>query len=262
MSAEQIQHSEVSTNTYADLVDIASQMHQVEKDYGLRDDQYWPIDDAPAKYKRLDKQYNKIMSREFARILCRLHLNDIADLWQRKTSEFNRLREIGRAAVFDKEDIERATLSTVIFYEKEAELCKRAKAYYAACVMLGSAAEARLLAACISHPEKTRAAIGKLPLKSKVRGTNPLEWSFHELVLVARSAEWLVDLDDGNITHVTSAWVGELRNTRNFVHPSVHVRRRPHIVLGEETLKDAECAYTALRFSLDHSCTSHRPVTA
>ena len=65
--------------------------------------------------------------------------------------------------VFEQSDVEHATAKLIGMFETEATKCAKAKAYYAACVMIGSASEARLLLKCLQEPTELAAAKAKIP---------------------------------------------------------------------------------------------------
>jgi hypothetical protein len=109
------------------------------------------------------------------------------------------------------------------FYWREATRCASAKAYLAACTMLGSATECLLILftnVYFDEALKTPTAI-----KKKLGTKSLLRWSLQDLIDVARDARWLKSgLKPGTrFKHQKSAKIGDyvdmLRAIRNLIHP-------------------------------------------
>jgi hypothetical protein len=101
---------------------------------------------------------------------------------------------------------------------REAKRCADSDAYFAACVMLGAALEANLLATVLVCEARLRAA-GVWP---KGKG-NPMRWGLGQLMELATDADWLGVFD-------VDGWEGEnagdaLHYLRNGVHPGRFVRQ-------------------------------------
>lgn len=109
------------------------------------------------------------------------------------------------------------------YYWKEAERCRKAKAYLAGCAMLASAMEAWLLFFAHCFPDDARNA--------KHAPNKPLlKWSFPELLNVARDAKWLPTMFpiQKSDLHISKFELGDLlefvRNERNLIHPARHIQ--------------------------------------
>jgi hypothetical protein len=108
-------------------------------------------------------------------------------------------------------------------YQREADRCAAAGAYLAACVMHGSVLETVLILAVNAFPEEALATSAILK-----KGGTPkplLDWSFAQLLAVAKKAKWLpagLELDDDWSSR--KARVGDyaevVRMVRNLVHPA------------------------------------------
>ena len=127
------------------LAPVVSKLRGVEVKHGLEPGQYWPKGRGPAEYDRLNARYEKLLDNEFGKLLREVGLDAHAKLWRGNREEFDRLREAGRASVFEPADLEHATAKLIDMYESEASKCAKARAFYAACAMLGSACEALIL---------------------------------------------------------------------------------------------------------------------
>jgi hypothetical protein len=159
--------------------------------------------------------------------------------------------EQGRRSVFEKEDHLASAHDLIDLYESEAQKSAKAKAYYAAITMLGSAAEARILLECLRQRTKIRTIVRKLPAKTRPTVLDPLKWNLADLVNVAKEAGWLPNIDDGDIVHVVSGWAHRLRAIRNLLHPGRHILDKPHVSLDREEWLDAFSAYTALCHAIE-----------
>src|SRR5262245_9369259 len=71
-------------------------------------------------------------------------------------------------------------------YERDAEIAAKHRAYYAACMAIGSALEAALLAMCSVYPEK----VATLPPADIPKGRMD-RWTLDQLIKIANQLGWL-----------------------------------------------------------------------
>ena len=135
------------------------------------------------------------------------------------------------------------------FYWREAERCEEAKAYLAACVMLGSALEA-LLVLMINVYDEEADATGRVPTKGG-KSEPLLAWDLAELLRVAKATNWLptgLALDDD--WNSRKAKVGDyaevVRMIRNLAHPGRYVKEH----LGRRVTKK----YLQRQFDVVDAC--------
>lgn len=113
------------------------------------------------------------------------------------------------------------------FYRKEAERCMETKSYLAGCVMIGAALEADLIAMCHCYSDEIPTEL--VPRKKNGKPKPLIEWSFSQLLRVARKCGWLpsgLSLDeewDHKKAHVGDYAV-VVKEIRNLVHPSCYVK--------------------------------------
>ena len=174
---------------------ILAKMTEIEASHGLKPGESWRRGQGPAEFKRLSALYEKTRDNAFAKLLREAGLSAHARLWREDREEFNRLREAGRAALFDRWDIESATMKLIELYGSEASKSAGAKAYYAATVMLGSASEALLLLKCIQEPGEVAAARAALPRGARFHKDGPLYWNLNQLIEISKQAGWISDVE-------------------------------------------------------------------
>jgi hypothetical protein len=231
---------------YPELKDISDAMNSIKSDYGLDENSEWNLSEAPLQFLALSKQYSEALDLRFAETLEEFGLNDYADLWRQNRLQYDSKRERARRAIFDPGNAQQAVLASIDVYENEARLCASIGAFYAACVMLGSASEARLLWICLNSPDEVKLALQGIPSKERPRNEDPLHWNLEHLVLVSHHAGWIDDLENDDLIINVAAWLSSLRDTRNLLHPGRHARDRPHIVISIEEYRDCLYAYQAL----------------
>jgi hypothetical protein len=244
---------------YKDKLDpISAAMRAVETKYGLTDGQYWPRGAGSAEYTRLSAQYDRLFADELAALFRKFGLERHARLKARNRTEYDRLREAGRAHVFDRTDVEHATAKLIDMYEAEAKKCVKAKAFHAACVMLGSACESLILLKCIREPAELAAAQARIPKSKGFHKGGPSYWNLGQLVEVAKLAGWVADLETANAVVQIVNLLGHLQGLRNLVHAGRHAADMPHISVGKEQYEDAWSAYLALKFAFEKKATAAR----
>lgn len=132
----------------------------------------------------------------------------------------------------------RRLLDIAVQYRREAKACYQADAPLAACIMMGAALEAALLASvhlCLDAVSR----LSTIP-------HNPIEkWSLEELLNVARDLGWLSNVvaegdSPGSFRITLYDYASWLRKVRNRVHPGRHIREDPD---SDLTYKDATLAF-------------------
>lgn len=110
---------------------ISARLDKIKQRHGLSNEQYWRKGDEPLDYRREEKKFEKALDTNFGKLLKELGLTDHARLWRTKRDEYDRLRELGRAAIFEPWDLENALVKLIELFEHEAKKCADAAAYYA-----------------------------------------------------------------------------------------------------------------------------------
>lgn len=229
---------------YPELASIAAAMNRIEADAGLTPDQYWLKADAPEAHRQLSDAYEAALDARFEETLRAFDLTMLADLWRTDRKEYDRLREIGRRSIFAKSQHRAAVGSSIASYEDEANRCAAAGAYYAATVMLASAAEARLLDRLLARPSDTATALAGMT--HRPGNPDPLTWSLATMLGVAERAGWLGSIADTEVEAHIGPWLSSIRKVRNLLHPGRHARDRPHVPIGFGEYDDARLGYAAL----------------
>jgi hypothetical protein len=240
-------------HTYPELEQLSVSMDEIERAEGLTPEQYCLKGDGPEEHQRLNEIYSEALDERFAETLIEFGLTDLAALWRDDRAEYYRRREIGRRATFEEADHRTSVSASIAVYEREALLSASASAFYAASVMLGAAAEARLLEAVLSRPDEARTALSCLPRAQKPRNADPLRWSLEHMIAVADAAGWLGVIEDGEVGANVSTWLLAVRDLRNLLHPGRHARDKPHAIIGSEEYVDAKFGYAALCIVLNRA---------
>ncbi len=240
-------------HAYPEIEQLSASINEIERAEGLTPEQYWLKGDGPGEHQRLNEVYSEALDERFAETLIEFGLTDLAAFWRDDRAEYDRRREIGRRAAFEKADHRTAVSASIAVYEGEALRSASAGAFYAASVMLGGAAEARLLEALLSRPDEAQTALSSLPRAQKPRNADPLHWSLEHMVAVADAAGWLGAIEDGEVGANVSPWLLAVRDLRNLLHPGRHARDKPHAIIGSEEYVDAKFGYAALCIVLNRA---------
>lgn len=258
--AEYVHEKRWLAGLYPEIEEISSQISELERAYGLNQNEYWPLGDEPEEITPLNAKFSAALDKRFEETLIEFGLYKLAELWNKNRNEYDRQREIGRRSIFEKHDKITAVSTSLQTYEREAENCAGAGAFYAAAVMLGSAAEARLLEAVLRYPKQTQLALEDMKRADKPRNSDPMHWSLEHLVAVAEQAGWISTIENDVVGARVGPWLSSLRNLRNLLHPGRHVRDKPHAIIGREEYTDAQFGYDALCISLSANLPDTEPV--
>lgn len=244
-------HLSMHGDLRAKLDPIMARLSEIEAQHGLKPGESWRRGEGPDEFKRESARFAKTKDDAFGKLLQDLGLRTHARLWREDQDEFWRQREAGRSAAFEPWDIENALVKLIGLYEGEAKKCANAKAYYAACVMLGSSSEALLLLKCHQEPTELAEARAKLPVSNRFDKRGPQYWNLNQLIEIAKVAGWVSDVATENVVVHIANLMAQLHDTRNLVHPGRHASSRPHITIGKEQYDDAKAAYRTMRLLIE-----------
>lgn len=235
----------------AELQPITSAMDKVRRRHGLSPEEFWLRSDEPEEFHLLDKEYTTALDRKLVEVMREFGEDALADLVSTNRLVYEALREEGRLATFESENLGVALASAVKHYENEAARAGSVGAYLAGALMWGAAAEGRLLLKCVLQPDVAASARLTMAGERRPKSADPFTWTLEHLILVAAEAGWVSSLDDDDLVIVVEGLVHQLRALRNLVHPGRYVRERPHLTTDESTFIDARTAYHALCLNLD-----------
>lgn len=229
-----------------DLEPINQKMREIEKIYGLKPDEYWAKGDAPEEYQALKEEYEKVLEVKLESEFLEFATDDVSKLFLVDRDHLETFREIGRKSIYIKDEVKRLSELANI-YEDESEINVKGKAFFSASIMLAAAIEARLIIHCLIHKDEVTQTLLKMGLSSKkLKSKNPLDWNLNTLIEVCGNAGWLPNFETEKFIFNTINIGHTLRNTRNLVHPGLHVKRNAALALGEEQFKDIMASHKLL----------------
>ena len=94
-----------------------ARLETIERQAGLGPDQYWKSADAPQEHQQLNDAYEEALDSRFEELLRAFGLTELADLWRDDRPEYDRLREMGRRSVFEKNNHLAAVSASIPKYE-------------------------------------------------------------------------------------------------------------------------------------------------
>lgn len=87
-----------------ELLRIESEMETVEQAHGLREDEYWHLDDAPEEWRALSDAWDLRAREIVAAALRSCGQSDLAEEFEHRPDEFERRSEKGRVEVFGEDE--------------------------------------------------------------------------------------------------------------------------------------------------------------
>lgn len=246
-AAETVHERRILDGLYnSELEEVTDRMDAIRQKEGLDNDEFWPIGEGPEGWDELEVEYSQVLDTKFEDILREFSLDGIANLHQADRKTYDARREEGRLLSF--EDYPELTVLRELQtqFEAEAELCANRRAYYAALVMVGSAIETALLAACLNRRDDAKRARDRLPDRKRPSRSNPKDWTFAQLATVAGEAGWLPDFEVADGTLRARSLVDTMRKLRNLVHPACHLSNT-RVANIELEFENARAAYVLLK---------------
>jgi len=118
-------------------------------------------------------------------------------------------------------------IETAGLYHREAEKCRRARAYLPACIMQMSVLETALMAMCFLYPDQLRRTTIYRNKRFRRKRSKALDFTLFELIRIADELGWFPPkvITWGKRTTL-AGFAHEIRKLRNFVHPGVWAAER------------------------------------
>ncbi|HHW09057.1 MAG TPA: hypothetical protein GXX29_03675 [Firmicutes bacterium] len=242
-------HEERWTDGYYDdeLQQIVGKIERVRAEYGLANDEYWPLGEGPLEYRRLNEEYESVLVKKLISTFREFGLDELAEMKEKSPDEFDVDFERGRRSIFHRDEKELILRDIVVRYEKEAQNAAATGAYFAAITSLGAGVEGLLILKCLRSPHKAARIAKKLPKRIRPRYEHdPMTWTFETLIEVCLRAGWLPKIETSVAVYNSAELAHRLRQMRNYVHPSRNVVDRPWIEMDEREYLDAYAIYIVL----------------
>lgn len=249
---ESIHDDRLMEGAYSEIKKISDKIRDVERKHGLKEGEYWPLNAGPKEHQRLNKEYDQCYEKKMVETFREFDLGELADLYEFKRKEFDRLRERGRRTVFHSDETIVILKNSILHYEEQAQQAASSGAYLAAITALGSGLEGLLLLRCLQSKTKTVKVASMLSAKKKPPKKNiddPTKWTFDQLIEVCLTAGWLPTVETAYAQFQTAGLAHMLRLMRNNIHPGKIVRERPWWEAEERDYQDAEGIYRTLVFT-------------
>jgi len=188
-----------------------------------------------------------VYNRLFIDTLKEFGLHDLADLKEKDSEEFDRLRERGRRSSAHKNELDSIVRDIVVRYEQDARRAAKAKAYSAAVVSLGASLEGLLLLRCLRSRHKAIRFSKKLPKRLRPRFPEDLTtWTFNNLIQICFEAGWLPPISTNYANFNSAGLANLLRDMRNSIHPGRYAKDKPWSEIDERDFKDAYSIYVIM----------------
>ena len=127
-------------------------------------------------------------------------------------------------------------------YHKEARRAAKAKAYYGACILIGSALEASLLMMCSIRTKEVEAYVRTL--SAERRPPRQLtKWGLNDLVNTATALDWIPGRKTKHARTRPGDWMHVVRELRNLAHPGKHIRDYHKVKVRKAQWADAKAIY-------------------
>lgn len=253
--ASHVHEKRMMDGDYADdLGAIEASIRAIEKEEGLKDDEFWPNGSGPDEWNALQQRWNDVTDTHLNEVLRELGWEELADFRESDRQAFDALFEQGRRSVHNKNDHRNAVAHLIGQYESEAKRAEAGQAPYAAMTMYGAACEARLLLRVLDCPEETDAAVTRLA--NRKISSDPMKWTLETLINVASEAGWLTGIHQSDANAPLLEWAHTLRAIRNLLHPGRHSLEHPHESVGDTQVQNARSIYIVISRALTDSAST------
>jgi hypothetical protein len=142
-----------------------------------------------------------------------------------------------------------ALMPLVERFHREAQRAAKARAYHAACVMLGGALEGLLLAMATIQSDDVETYVAALPATRRPP-KRAQDWSLYHLLRLAAALQWLPSRKNKYSRTRPAEWLHFIRELRNLAHPGKHIRDYPQLRVRSAHWKDAEALFDLANSSL------------
>ncbi|NKX28505.1 hypothetical protein HGE68_01235 [Rhodobacteraceae bacterium R_SAG6] len=237
---------------YGELSKIDEQLDRLRQKYCFDETtQAWPNEEEPSGFSTLTTKFGEAYEDKYIEAIEEFGAHELAQLKRSDPAEYDVSRERGRKKFFEPEKTLEALNQLILTYEDQAQKCGNNGIYLGAVIMLGSAAESRLLLkSLICDADAICAYRGVTSRGGRKPSQDPLTWSFDFLVKVAVEADWIQGLEIQDEKNSTGGLATLIRTYRNNVHPGRFIKDRTFVSIGKHEYEQVQAGYVLLREAL------------
>lgn len=237
---------------YVELSKIEEQLDRLRQHHCFDEStQDWSNEQEPSGFSALATKFGEAYENKYFETLEEFGAHELARLKRSDPSEYDVSRERGRRKFLEPEKYLEALEELVLTYETQAQQCGNNGIYLGAVIMLGSAAEARLLMKVLICDADANCAYKTVTSREgRKQSRNPLDWNFDFLVKIAVEAHWIKGLEIQVKKNSTSGLASLIRTLRNNVHPGRFIKDRTFVSVGKHEYEQVQAGYVLLREAL------------
>jgi hypothetical protein len=253
LPVEGIVANRLMAGEYSELSKIDEQLDWLRQHHCFDEStQDWPNEKEPSEFLALATKFGEAYEDTYIETLEEFGAHELAQLRRTDPSEYDVSRERGRRKFFEPEKTLEALEELISTYEFEAQQCSKNGVYLAAVIMLGSAAETRLLMKALNCDVDANCAYNSVSARGGRKPSKcPLSWSFEFLVKVAVEANWIQGLEIQAQKNSTSGFASLIRTHRNNVHPGRFIKDRTFVSVGRHEYEQVQAGYVLLKEALN-----------
>ena len=134
-------------------------------------------------------------------------------------------------------------------FHQEATRAANARAYHAACVMLGGALEGILLAMATIRSDDVETYLATL-LPADQPPKRAQDWALGHLLQLATALRWFPARRNKHARRRLADWAHLIQELRNLAHPGKHIRDYPTVRVQKAHWTDAQAVFDLANSSL------------
>lgn len=213
-------------NYQKDLDPISKKIRQIELEYGLKDDEYFPLKGAPKEIKFLNKKYDEIIYNKQKEVIDEFLSKTIKDFFSSELdlihSQYLRsLKQISNRKPQHKQYKKTISKETQLMnkYYSEFKNCYKNKLYLPAVVMLGAAFESLLISKIIQVKINIQEKINNLYDNKIINSKDLYKLTLQDLIRLSSSLHLIPTIEYKEKIFFLDRMSDYIKNARNFVHP-------------------------------------------
>lgn len=237
-----------------ELEPISKSISREEKRHGLKEGEFFPLDNSPKEIQKLNKKYNQVLREKEEDVFEEFLSDEIREFFAQelnalKKERENDLKNIKQKIKKKKKDQKTPKETKLLnYYYREFRLCYKNKIYLSAVLMLGAAFES-LLISILKEKKDLQQEIDTLFASKIVNSKDLYKMTLADLIKLSSKVGLMPNVEYREKVLILPQMSETLKSARNLVHPGKILKETdfifPHI--GKEDVDLLHCIFKMIK---------------
>lgn len=235
-----------------ELEPISKNIRREEKRHGLKDGEFFPLDNSPKEIQRLNEKYNEVLREKEEDVFKEFLSDEIREFFASELNALKKERENDLKNIKQKIKKKKKNQKTprenklLNYYYKEFKLCYKNKTYLPAVLMLGAAFES-LLISILKEEKDLQKKINTLFANKIVNSKDLYKMTLTDLIKLSSRTGFMFNIKYREKILILPQMSETLKSARNLVHPGKLLKDADFIFPNKEDVDLLHCIFKMIK---------------